>query len=173
MSQSVKQSLESLIQNVKDNPSNAHTTFEATSVLQEGVRVKNSVRGFEFDIDEPASLGGGNTAANPVEVLLASLGACQAITYRAVASLTGIQLDNVTIKVKGQLDLRGFLGLDENVRPGYENIEFNTVIESDESEEKLNTLIAQVEKLCPVLDIISKPVPVKGNVQILSGKVAR
>jgi len=58
MSQSVKQSFESLIQAVKNDASNAQASFEVTSTLEEGVRVKNTVRGFEFGIDEPAVLGG-------------------------------------------------------------------------------------------------------------------
>lgn len=166
MSQSVKQSFESLIQAVKSDASNAQASFEVTSTLEEGVRVKNTVRGFEFGIDEPAVLGGTNSAANPVEQVLASLGACQAITYKALASLKGIRLDNVTVKTKGHLDLRGFLGLDESIRPGYEKITFETIIESGESNEKLNDLVKQVEALCPVLDILSNPVPVTGRVSI-------
>lgn len=166
MSQSVKQSFESLIQAVKNDASNAAASFEVTSRLEEGVRVKNTVRDFEFAVDEPAVLGGGNSAANPVEYLLASLGACQAITYKALASLKGIRLDNVTVKTKGYLDLRGFLGLDENVRPGYEKIEFETIIESSESDQRLQGLIKQVEALCPVLDIVSNPVDVRGKVSI-------
>lgn len=166
MSEFVKQSLGTLIQELKKNPEQAKVSFEATSVLGEGVSVSSTTRQFEFKFDEPELLGGEDAAPNPVEYVLASLGACQAIVYRALASLKGIQLESVTVKTKGDLNLQGFLGLDSNVRPGYEKVEFETIIVSDESSEKLERLAQQVDALCPVLDILSKPVPVEGKLTI-------
>lgn len=166
MSEFVKQSLGNLIQELKNDPAKAQVSFEATSVLEEGVRVKSTVRQFEFKFDEPEILGGKDEAPNPVEYVLASLGACQAIVYRALASLKGIQLDSVTVKTKGDLDLQGFLGLDSNIRPGYEKIVFETIIASNEPVEKLERLAQQVDAICPVLDIVSKPIPVEGKLTI-------
>lgn len=164
MSQTVKQSFENLIQQIKKNPELANGTFEATSVLGKQLDVQASTRQFTFNIDEPAGLGGTDIAANPVEYVLASLGACQAIVYRALSSLKGIQLDSVTVKTKGNLDLNGFLGLDKNTRPGFNKVEFETILVSDEAPEKLFNLSKQVEALCPVLDIISNPTEVTGKV---------
>ncbi|ERJ58030.1 OsmC family protein [Sphingobacterium paucimobilis] len=166
MSEFVKQSLGSLIQELKNDPEKAKVSFEATSVLEEGVRVNSSVRQFEFKFDEPDLLGGKDDAPNPVEYVLASLGACQAIVYRALASLKGIQLDSVTVKTRGDLDLQGFLGLDNTIRPGYERIVFETIIVSNESSDKLERLAEQVDAICPVLDIVSKPVKVEGKLTI-------
>lgn len=166
MSEFVKQSLSNLIQELKADADKAQVSFEATSVLQEGVRVRSTVRQFEFDYDEPALLGGEDTAPNPVEYVLASLGACQAIVYRALASLKGIQLDSVTVKTKGDLNLHGFLGLDSNVRPGYEKVTFETIIVSDESTEKLERLAQQVDSICPVYDILTNPLQVVGKLTI-------
>ncbi|MBL1409284.1 OsmC family protein [Sphingobacterium faecale] len=166
MSEFVKQSLGTLIQELKTDTEKAKVSFEATSVLEEGVRVNSNVRQFEFKFDEPQLLGGQDDAPNPVEYVLASLGACQAIVYRALASLKGIQLENVTVKTKGDLNLQGFLGIDSNVRPGYEKITFETIIVSDEDPEKLQRLAEQVDAICPVLDIVSRPVKVEGKLTI-------
>ena len=166
MAELVKQSLENLINGIKQDPKNAAGVFEVTSVLGEGVSVSNAARQFTFKVDEPEVLGGKDQAPNPVEYALASLGACQAITYRAVAALKDIQLDSVTVKTKGELDLRGFLGIDNEIRPGYQKITFEAIVESEESTEKLERLAAQVEALCPVLDMLSNPVPVEGKLTV-------
>lgn len=164
MSTSVKTALEQTIQGLKDNPSQSKTIFETTSVLGENVSVSSDSRQFQFKFDEPEALGGNDQNPNPVEYVLASLGACQAIVYRALASLKGVKIDDVIVNTKGHLDLKGFLGLDATVRPGLTKVEFETTIISDESTETINKLAAQVEALCPVLDIIANPVAVTGKV---------
>ncbi|MCO5236761.1 MAG: OsmC family protein [Chitinophagaceae bacterium] len=166
MSTHVKKSIESLIQQIKNNPNEAKAVFEATSVLGKQVHVKSTARQFEFHFDEPELLGGKDADPNPVEYVLGALGACQAIVYRALASLKGIQLENVTVKTKGHLDLQGFLGLDSKVRPGFNKVEFETEIVSPEEPQTLERLAQQAEALCPVLDILSNPIEVSGKVVI-------
>lgn len=172
MSTIVKSALEQTIQDLKKNPSHSKAVFEARAVLGENVSVTVGVREFEFKFDEPQILGGADQDANPVEYVLGSLGACQAIVYRALASLKGIQLHNVTVNAKGHLDLNGFLGLDRDARPGFSKVEFETTIVSDEPVETIEKLAAQVESLCPVLDIIANPVVVSGNLIIKNKKNA-
>ena len=70
--------------------------------------------GHRVTVDEPESLGGGNVAANPVEYALIALGSCQAITYRLWAAQLGIALDSVRVEVEGDLDGRGFFGIDDS-----------------------------------------------------------
>ncbi|SRR5690606_28543267 len=164
MSTIVKTALEQTIQGLKNNPADSKAIFEAKAVLGENVNVNVGVRQFEFKFDEPQALGGADQDPNPVEYVLASLGACQAIVYRALASLKGIKLDDVIVNTKGHLDLNGFLGLDKNARPGFSKVEFETTIVSEESTETIERLAAQVEALCPVLDIIANPVEVVGKV---------
>jgi len=166
MSVIVKEALEGLIREVKNDPTKAQAVFETTSVLGEHVSVTSSSRQFDYQFDEPEIFGGQDGAPNPVEYVLGALGACQAIMYRALSSLKGIHLDKVTVKTKGYLDAQGFTGLNQNVRPGYQKIEYETIIESGEHKEKLERLAEQVDLLCPVLDIISNPVEVKGSVTI-------
>lgn len=166
MSTIVKSALEQTIQGLKNDPTQSNAVFEAKAVLGENVSVTVGVRQFEFKFDEPQALGGADQDPNPVEYVLASLGACQAIVYRALASLKGIKLDNVIVNTKGHLDLNGFLGLDKDARPGFSKVEFETTIVSGESTETIEKLAAQVETLCPVLDIIANPVEVSGKVII-------
>lgn len=166
MANSIKQTLESLIADIKTDTDKATANFEATSVLKNDLRVEVSSRHFEFAFDEPHDLGGSDSAPNPVEYLLAALGACQAITYKAVASLKGIQLDKVNIKTTGDLDLQGFLGVNKEVRPGLQRVSFETSLYSEEDPEKLKRLAKQVESLCPVLDILANPVPVEGKLTV-------
>lgn len=167
MSEIVKNALGKTIQGLKENPESAKTVFETQAVLGENVKVHAGARTFTFSVDEPPALGGDDSAPNPVEYVLASLGACQAIVYRALASLKGINLESVTINTKGHLNLNGFLGLDSAVRPGLSKVEFETTIVSNESVETIERLASQVESLCPVLDIISNPVEVEGKVTVL------
>lgn len=172
MSETVKAALESTIQHLRKNPAESKAIFEVNTTLGENLKVKVGAREFEIRVDEPALLGGDNTAPNPVEYVLASLGACQAIMYKALSTLKNIKLDDVNIRLKGHLDLNGFLGLDKNARPGFNLIEYETLLVSDEPEEKLEKLAAQVEALCPVLDIINNPVKTTGKIKISAHEAA-
>jgi len=101
-----------------------------------------------------------------VELVLAALASCQEIAFSAFAAHLGIKLDQVKVNVKGNLDLHGFLALKDSVYPGFKNIEYETVINSNEPEGKIKNLIEIVEKHCPVLDTLVRPVSVTGKVEI-------
>jgi uncharacterized OsmC-like protein len=81
-------------------------------------------RRFAIDIDEPCELGGTNRFANPQEHLLAALNACMIVGYAAQCAVRGITLESLKIETEGQIDLRGFLGIDPTVPPGYENLSY-------------------------------------------------
>jgi uncharacterized OsmC-like protein len=119
-----------------------------------------------FTIDEPESLGGTDKGANPVEHLLASLGACQVITFQVWAEKLGIQLDGVDIALTGEIDLRGFFGLAEGVRPGFQSIEVSVQLSGPESAERYDELTQAVEAHCPVLDGLGNAVPVSTSYAI-------
>lgn len=138
----------------------AITTFKATAQLQEGFQVKASARNFELTIDEPKSLGGTDTGMNPVEVVLASLGACQSIVARAYAPKFGVKLDDFRVEVEGQLDLDGFFNRSE-VRPGYSDIQYTFYIKTDSPRDKVEEFIAFLESKCPVGDTLANPVQLK------------
>jgi uncharacterized OsmC-like protein len=111
-----------------------------------------------FKADEPPSLGGGNVAANPVQYALASLGSCQAIAYRIWAALLGIELDSLTVRVEGDLDVRGLLGFDDRVRPGFSAVRVEVSVAGPESPERYAELADAVDTHCPVLDLFKNPV---------------
>ncbi len=135
-------------------------TFKATAHLQEGVQVKTKVRQFELIIDEPESLGGKDTGMNPVEVLLASLGACQSIVARVYAPKFGVKLDDFQVEVEGDIDLDGFFDR-SSVRPGYSEIRYTFKIKTDAPKEKVEEFVRFLESKCPVGDTIANPVNLK------------
>jgi uncharacterized OsmC-like protein len=142
------------------------TTFKSTAHLQDGMKVIAKARNFELTIDEPESLGGTDTGMNPVEVLLAALGACQSIVARAYAQKFDIQFDDFWVEVEGDLDTDGFMNLSD-VRPGYSEIRYNIHISTNAPREKVDEFIAFVEKTCPVGDTIENHVNMKLNQIVL------
>ncbi|MGG3283887.1 OsmC family protein [Paenibacillus solani] len=137
-------------------------TFKSTAHLQEGVRVVTRARQFELIIDEPASLGGTDTGMNPVEALLASLGACQSIVARVYAPKFDVVLDDFRVDVEGDLDLDGFFNRSD-VRPGYSDIRYTFYIKTSSPTEKVEAFVEFLESKCPVGDTIAAPVNLKLN----------
>ncbi|MFE1630033.1 OsmC family protein [Brevibacillus reuszeri] len=137
-------------------------TFKATAHLQKGMVVKARSRDFELTIDEPRSLGGTDTAMNPVEVVLSALGACQSIVARAYAGKFDVQLDDFWVEVEGDLDTDGFMNKSD-VRRGYSDIRYTFHIKTDAPRERVEEFIAFLEKTCPVGDTIANPVNLKLN----------
>ncbi len=117
-------------------------------------------------VDEPEALGGGNVAANPVEYALIALGSCQAITYRFWAAQLGIALEGVQVEVEGDLDVRGFFGIDDSVRPGFGAVRLRVRLSGPEEAGRYEELAKAVDAHCPVLDLLSNPVPVDRQISI-------
>ena len=166
MNKILAQKIGALAEAINKDPNNANVSFAARSYLVDNVLANVSIRKFNFNVDEPKELGGTDIAPNPVELVLAALASCQEIAFSAFAAYLGIELDQVKVHVKGNLDLRGFLAIKDSVSPGFQNIEYETIISSSEPEEKIKNLIEIVEKHCPVLDTLIRPISVTGNVKI-------
>ena len=81
--------------------------------------------------DEPCELGGANRYPNPQEHLLAALNACMTVGYVAQCAIRGIELESLEIETTGDIDLRGFLGLDDTIAPGYETMSYTVRIRGD------------------------------------------
>lgn len=169
----VKQALLDTISHLQENPSSSNVVFRADTKWEEDVRCSASIRDFPaFTIDEPPELGGKDVSFNPVELVLAALGACQEIMYSAYASVMDIKLDAVEVDVRGYLDLKGLFGLDENVPPGFKRISFNTKISSNADEQALAKLIDTVESHCPVLDILCSSQNITGTASVNGKQLA-
>jgi uncharacterized OsmC-like protein len=118
----------------------------------------NVPRSFGFDIDEPAELGGGNRFANPQEYLLGALNACMIVGYSALCALHGISLEKLEIETEGDIDLRGFFGLDAAVPAGYESLKYTVKIKGDGSPEQFAAIHDMVLATSPNFYNLSRPV---------------
>ena len=114
---------------------------------------------FTVDTDEPPVLLGENRAPNTVEYVLHALAACVSGTIVYHAAARGIALDGVETTISGDLDLHGFLGLDDNVRPGYEQIRVIVKVSGDLNDDQLAEL-AGLTRYSPVRDVVANPVAV-------------
>jgi uncharacterized OsmC-like protein len=113
--------------------------------------------------DEPCELLGGDGAPNPQELLMAAFNACITVGYVAGASVKGITLDSLEIRTRGELDLRGFLGLSDTVPPGYEEIEYEVRIKGDGTREQFEAIHQNVLKTSPNYFNINRPIRVNAT----------
>src|SRR5499425_3542514 len=122
-----------LIEGVKRDAAKGKTHWRVTSAWQGQTRSRALVDGFKIggeqvsrrfsiDADEPCELGGSNQFANPQEYLLAALNACMIVGYAAQCAVRGITIENLRVETEGNIDLRGFLGIDPAVAAGYEEL---------------------------------------------------
>lgn len=159
---------------VKKTAAIAKFRFRADNTWIEGGHNRTSIRNFFgageedtsrktpfiLDADEPKVLLGTDRGANPVEYVLTALAGCLTTSLVYHAAARGIAVEEVESHLEGDLDLRGFLGLSEEVRNGYENIRVTFKIKADATEEQLRELVQLAQKRSPVFDIVSHPVPV-------------
>lgn len=116
---------------------------------------------FEFVNGEPPVLLGNNEGANPVEFLLHALAGCVTTTFVLHATARGITIREMSTELEGDLDVRGLIGLDETVSPGYEQIRIKMKVKADCSDEELEDLMAYTQRHSPVCNTVCRPVPVK------------
>jgi uncharacterized OsmC-like protein len=161
--------LQSLIDSVSDDPRNGLTHWQVSTQWKGGTVSQANVSGYEIGgrrvdknfellIDEPLELGGTNSAANPQEVLLSAMNACMTVGYVAVATLMGITLESLEIDTEGDIDLRGFLGLDPDVKPGYDSLSYTVRIKGDASEADFQKLHETVIATSPNRFNIASPI---------------
>lgn len=159
---------------IEENPDLARFQFRAHNEWLEGGHSRTTVQGFygageedtsrsePFTIegDEPPVLLGTDRAPNAVEAVLHALASCLGVGFVYNAAAQGIRVESLEFDVEGDLDLHGFLGLSDQVRPGYEGIRVSYRVKADAPREKIEELCAYVQRTSPVLDIIRNPVPV-------------
>lgn len=154
------QIVEATTQAVGQDAGNARALFRATGSGGDGVRSNIRINNHEVLVDEPPALGGENAAPNPVETALAALLSCQVVTYRFWAARLGIPVEDITVDVEGDLDVRGFFGLDGDVRPGFGAVRLTVDLQGPASDADYQRLRETVDAHCPVLDLFRNPTPV-------------
>lgn len=165
MSQKYKLAFEQMQHVLARNPAAARAPFRAETRQVAGLHCEAKIRQFDLPIDEPPTLAGTDRGPNPVELILAALGTCQEITFKLYAEKMGIELNGVSVRVSGNIDLRGFFAVDGDVRPGFESIKAEVSLDSPASSDELSRLIAAVEDHCPVLDILANKTPIDVTVE--------
>lgn len=123
-------------------------------------------RRFVVKCDEPVELCGENTAANPQELLMSALNACMMVGYVAGCAVRGITLEALEVETSGELDLRGFLGIDDDVKPGYDAIQVKVAIKGNGSAAQFKEIHRTVLKTSPNYFNVSRPIPVEATLSI-------
>ncbi len=159
-----------LIGSVQEDSDNAQFQFRLNNRWVDGGLNRSRIQGyfadgrehdtrtqpFVVDADEPA-ITGEDTAPNPMEYVLHSLAGCLTSTLVYHASVQGIEIDSVESSLEGDMDVRGMLGLSEEVRKGYKNVRVRMRVKSEASAATLKELAM----FSPVYDIISNSLPVE------------
>jgi uncharacterized OsmC-like protein len=154
----IREVIEGMALAVLEDPAAAQASYQVDNHLVGATEVHVRAGSHRFIIDEPSDLGGTNLASNPIEYALASLGSCQAITYRFWSEKLGIGFDRLCIEVDGDIDFRGLLGLSDQVRPGFESVRVQVRISGPASRAEYERLHAEVERHCPMLDVFRNQV---------------
>jgi uncharacterized OsmC-like protein/ferredoxin len=163
----------STIEQIKQDPDLAKFKFRATNNWIEGTHCRATISSFygagkeddtrepvEYDMDEPPILLGNNNGRNPVEYLLVALSGCLTTALVAHASAKGIEINGVQSRYEGDIDLRGFLGISEDVPVGYQEIRVYFTVDADISEDEKLELIETAQKYSPVYNTITKSAPI-------------
>jgi uncharacterized OsmC-like protein len=112
---------------------------------------------FNFDADHPEVFASEDKGAAPVELVLVGLASCLTAGIAAVAQHREIQLRSVTATLEGGMDIQGILGIDKDVRNGFDGITVTYKIDADASPDDIEALVAQSQKLSAVYDILANP----------------
>jgi uncharacterized OsmC-like protein len=159
---------------IKENPELAKFQFRATNRWIRGSHNRSSIQGFygaggeddsrnepfEIDAGEPPVLIGYNEAPNPAEYLLHALAACLTTSLVYVAAARKVELTSVESTLEGEMDVRGALGLSDELRNGFERIRVSFRVTGDAPEEKLREVVERARQRSAVYDMVTNGVPV-------------
>lgn len=162
------------IEAINRQPDLARFQFRAHTAWDGGGRSRTHIQSFmgagredvsrerphELTSDEPAVLLGTDAGPNAVEAILYALTSCLTVGFIYNAAARGITVRSLDFDVDGDVDVRAFLGLSRDVRPGYSGIRLTYRVDADAPREDLVELCEYVQKTSPVLDILRNPVPV-------------
>jgi uncharacterized OsmC-like protein len=158
-------------------PQAAKFNWRASSKWIGGTHSRTSVKGFyglgqdqshktefSFDMDHPEIFASEDKGATPVEMVLTGLAGCLTAGVAAVAQHRNIQLRSVTATLEGSMDIQGILGIDADVRNGFDGIKVRFHIDADATREQIEALVAQSQKRSAVYDILTNPTEVTVSV---------
>ena len=158
-------------------PEAAKFNWRATCTWQNGTHSQTSVQGFyglgqeqshktefTFDTDHPEIFASEDKGATPVEMVLTGLAGCLTAGVASIAQLRKIQLRSVKATVEGGMDIQGILGIDADVRNGFDGIKVKFDIDADATREDIEALVAQSQKRSAVFDIVTNPTNVSVSV---------
>lgn len=158
---------------VKQQPALAEFRFRATNRWQEGTHSRSAIqsfhgaggerahaREFTLDADHPQVLVGRDQGPTPVEFLLHAIASCLTAGIANIAAARGVTLHEVESTVEGDIDLRGILGLSNEVRNGYEQLRVSFRIKGDASPEKLEEIVRQSRARSAVYDVLTNGIPI-------------
>jgi uncharacterized OsmC-like protein len=158
-------------------PEAAKFMWRATSEWKNGTHSSSTVDGFfglgeeqhhrtrySFDLDHPEIFASEDNGATPVEYVLVGLAGCLTAGIAAVAQNREIQLRSVTATIEGDMDVRGILGMDSDVRNGFSGIKVTYDIDADATADEIKALVAQSQKRSAVYDVITNPTDVRVEV---------
>lgn len=169
--------LKGTIDAITANPALGMTTWRVRSEWKSGTLTEHHVAGctiggefierpFTLSIDEPFELCGKNQFANPQEYLLSAVNACMMVGYAAVAALMGINLTRLEVETSGDIDLRGFLGIDAKVPAGYDGLQQVVRIAGDGTPEQFAKLHDAVRATSPNFFNITRAIPTNSRLVI-------
>jgi hypothetical protein len=167
--------LTATVRAVQENPGLAAFRFRARTPWEGGARSRTTVQDFygagqedtsrtrplELRGDEPPVLLGTNTAPDAVETVLSALASRLSVGFVYHGAARGITVHALDFELQGDLDLRGLLGLSDQVRPGFGDVWLTYRVRADAPREQLDALWEHVERTSPVLDVLRNPVPVR------------
>lgn len=134
------------------------TTYKAKATkLPDGMQVEVQSKHFKILIDEPAHMGGTDKGMSPMEALLGTLGACQAIVAASYAKAHRVSYEAFSVEMEGDMDMDGFMGKSD-VRPGFQEIRYTMHFKTTESKEKIEQFSKFIEETCPVTDTLKQKV---------------
>ena len=162
---------------LKDAPAATQFTWRASCKWVNGTYSEAKVSNFfglgeeqthktetTFEADHPEIFASEDRGITPIEYLLVGLASCLTAGIASVAQNRGVQLRSVESKLEGQMDIQGILGMDSDVRNGYEDIKVVFDIDADASQEDIEAIVAQSQKRSAVYDALTNPVNVSVEV---------
>jgi organic hydroperoxide reductase OsmC/OhrA len=169
--------LRGAIETVSRDPSHGMTHWQVTTQWRGGTRSDTRVtncriggqkvtKDFTIRVDEPLELCGTNQYANPQEHLLAALNACMIVGYSACCALEGIELEDLRIETEGDIDLRGFLGIDPTVKPGYDQLRYTVHIQGKGTPEQFEKIHRTVLATSPNYFNLANAIPLKSRLVV-------